>query len=100
MKYEYNRQKYIRVQRLLNLRIAKVFRTMSREALCVLAGLTPIIINTEEAVKLDNLNKKKGSQKQIIDREVELKNGLTRQTRLKLLKERRPGTHNPFIHRR
>jgi len=40
---------------------------MSREALCVLAGLTPIIINTEEAVKLDNLNEKKGSQKQIID---------------------------------
>jgi hypothetical protein len=74
MKYEYDRQKYIRVQRLMNIRIAKAFRTTSSEALCILAGLAPIIVKTEEAVKLYNLNKGKGSQKQIIDREVELKN--------------------------
>jgi hypothetical protein len=56
----------ILVQRLMNLRIAKAFRTSS-EVLCILAGLTPIIVKTEEAVKLHNLNKGKGSQKQIID---------------------------------
>jgi hypothetical protein len=32
-------------------RIAKAFRTTSSEALCILAGTTPIIIKTEEAVK-------------------------------------------------
>ena len=47
---------------------------MSNEALCILAGLTSFIIKTEEAVKLYNLKKGKGSLKQIIDQEVEFKN--------------------------
>ena len=33
MKYEHNRQKYIRVQRLINIRMAKAYRTTSSEAL-------------------------------------------------------------------
>jgi ribonuclease HI len=73
-RYEYNRLKYIRVQRLMNLRIAKAFHTTSSEALCILAGTTPIIIKTEEAVKLYNIIKGKGYKKQIADREVELNN--------------------------
>jgi hypothetical protein len=56
----------------VNLRIAKAFCTTSSEAPCILAGLTPIIIKTEEAVKLYNLRKGIGSQKRIINREVEL----------------------------
>jgi hypothetical protein len=56
MKYEYSRQKYIRVQRLMNLIIAKAFRTTSSEAPCSLAGLTAIIIKNEETVRLYNLN--------------------------------------------
>jgi len=59
MEYEYNRLKYIRVQRLTNIRIAKAFRTTSSEALCILAGMTPIIIKTEEAVKQNNIRKGK-----------------------------------------
>jgi hypothetical protein len=51
MKYEYNRLKYIRVQRLMNIRMAKAFRTTLSEALCIVTGMTPIIIKTEEAVK-------------------------------------------------
>jgi hypothetical protein len=51
MKFEYNRLKYVRVQRLMNIKITKAFRTSSSEALCILAGTTPIIIRTEEAVK-------------------------------------------------
>jgi len=51
MKYEHNRQKYIRVQRLINIRMAKAYRTTSSEALCALTGITPIIIRTEVAVK-------------------------------------------------
>ena len=58
-KFDYNKLKYIRAQRLLNIQIAKAFRTSS-EALCILAGTTPIIIKTKELVK--QYKKSKGSQ--------------------------------------
>jgi hypothetical protein len=51
MKYKHNRQKYIRVQRLINIRMAKAYRTTSSEALCILTGMTPINIKLEEVVK-------------------------------------------------
>jgi hypothetical protein len=51
MKYEHNRPKYIRVQRLINIKIGKAFRTTSSEALCLLAGTTPIVLLTEEDVR-------------------------------------------------
>ena len=73
MKYSYNRLKYFRVQRLMNRCMAKAFRTTSSEALCIVTGMTAIIIKTEEAVKQYNIRKRKGSQTQLIDREVELK---------------------------
>jgi len=72
MKYEYNKQKCIRVQRLMNIKVAKAFRT-STETLCTLAGTTPIINKTEEVVKKYNVRKEKGCQTQLIDRKLELK---------------------------
>jgi ribonuclease HI len=42
--------------------------------LCILAGTTPIIIKTEEVVKQYNIRKGKGSQTQLINRELEIKN--------------------------
>jgi hypothetical protein len=74
MKYENNRQNYIKAQQLMNIRMAKAFRTMSSEALCILTGITPIIIKTEQAVKQYNIRKRKGSQTHVFDNEVELKN--------------------------
>ena len=71
MKYEYNRLKYIRVQRLMNIRMAKAFRTSS-EALCILAGMTPIIIKTEEAARQCNIRKGKENQTHLFDRKVKL----------------------------
>ena len=50
MKYEYNRRKYSRVQRPMNIKMVKSFRTTSSEALCNLTGTTSIIIEIEEAV--------------------------------------------------
>jgi hypothetical protein len=44
--------KRIRVQRLINLRIAKSFRTVSNEALCIINGLNPIDIKLEETAQL------------------------------------------------
>jgi len=46
------------VQRLVNIGTDKAFRTSS-EALCILAGTTPIIIKTEEVVKQYNIRKRK-----------------------------------------
>lgn len=72
MKYEHNRQKYIRVQRLINIGMAKAYCTTSNEALRILTGVTPIIIKTE-AVKLYNITKRNGSQTHIFNNDVELK---------------------------
>ena len=57
----------------MNRRMAKAFRTSS-EALYIVIGMTPIIIKTGEAVKQYNIRKRKGSQTQLMDREVELTN--------------------------
>jgi len=55
----------------MNVRMAKAFRT-SREALCILTGLAPIILKTEQTVK--KYIAIKGSQTHLFDSEVELKN--------------------------
>ena len=47
MKYEQNRQKYVRVQHLINIRLARAYRITSRKALCILTGMTPIILKVE-----------------------------------------------------
>ena len=73
MKYEHSRQKNIRVQRLINIRMAKAYCTTSSEALCVLKGMTPKIIKTEEAVKQYSIRKRKGSQIHVFDKDMELK---------------------------
>jgi hypothetical protein len=74
MKYDYNRLKYIRVQRLINIKIAKAFRTTSSEALCILAGTTPIILRFVQAVRQYNFSKGIGDSTLIVDLEVEPKN--------------------------
>jgi len=73
MKYEHNKQNYIRVQWLINIRMTKAYQTMSSKALCTLTGITPIIIRTEVAVKQYNIRKSRGNQTPEIDNVVELK---------------------------
>ena len=70
----YSRLQYIRLHSLMNIRMAKAFRTTSSEALCIVTGMTPIIIKIEEAVKQYNIRKRKGIQTHLIDREVKLNN--------------------------
>jgi len=74
MKFEYKKRKYIRIQRLINILTAKALRTTSSEAFCILTGVTPKIIKTEEAVSLYNARKTRGSQTQEIDYFVPPKN--------------------------
>jgi len=73
MKYTCNRRKYIKAQRMINLRIAKALCTTSNEALCIVADTTPVLLKIEEAVKIYNLKKGRENQTHAIDREVELK---------------------------
>jgi hypothetical protein len=43
--------KLIRIQRLINIRIAKAYHKVSNETLCVITGLIPINIKIEETAK-------------------------------------------------
>jgi hypothetical protein len=63
--------KIIRIQRLINIRIAKAYRKVSNETLCVITGINAISTKTEEAAKYYECMKGNGN---LIDREMELKN--------------------------
>ena len=73
MNYEHNRQKYIRVQRLINISMAKAYRTKSSEALCMFTGTTPIIIKLEELAQRYKAKERTGNCKIELDHEVEFK---------------------------
>jgi len=62
--------KLIRIQRLINIRIAKAYRTVSNEALFVITGLIPINIKIEEAAKYYECIKGQGN---LFDRKMEVK---------------------------
>ena len=46
-----NLTKYRRIQRLMNIKIAKAYRTISYDASCVIAGVRPIQITIEQKVQ-------------------------------------------------
>ena len=58
----------------MDIKIAKAFRTTPNEALCTLAGLTPVVIKAEEAAKWYNIMR--NSQNHEIDHEVQPKDWL------------------------
>ena len=49
-----NQEKFKRIQRIINIKMAKCFRTISYEASCMLAGEIPIILKAKELVSLYN----------------------------------------------
>jgi len=53
--------KITRVQRLINVRLARAYRAVSNEALCLITDFTPTDIKTEEAAQLYKLTR--GSRK-------------------------------------
>ena len=68
---ECNRNMYNMVQRLINIKIAKAYRTTSNEALCTLTGVKPIVIQAEEWAKIFNIMRE--SSKNEIDKDVQVK---------------------------
>ena len=93
IKYEHNRQKYIRAQRLINLRMAKAYRTISSKALSTLTGTTPKIIRTEVAVKQSTLGKLEEAKHQKQMMLLNSKIGHTRLTQSELLRRRTTRTN-------
>lgn len=73
MERECYKAKITRVQRLINIKIAKAYCTVSNEALCVITGLTPITIKINEIVKLYKYLKGDGNAEQILDNNMEAK---------------------------
>jgi hypothetical protein len=57
-----NALKLKQIQRLINISIAKAYRTTSHEALCVLTGITPIMIELENLVQRYHINRRKGQE--------------------------------------
>jgi ribonuclease HI len=76
MKKQYNKAKYIKVQRLINLRMAKAYRMISHKALCILTGILPINIRAEEAAALYNITTGRIIQKYQRDKEENPRNWL------------------------
>jgi len=69
-----NRKIYNRVQRLINIKIAKAYRTTSNEALFTLIGLTPIVIQAEEEARIFSIMRENLQTE--IDKDVQLKDWL------------------------
>jgi len=67
------KDKIIRVQRIINIKIAKAYRAVSNEALCVLTGLTPIAVNIEEMAKLYEHTKGSSNKNVIVYNDMEVK---------------------------
>jgi len=63
MTLESYKAKLIRAQTIINIKIAKGYRTVSNETLCLLTGLTPIAIKIEEMTKLLSTHKRQHKQK-------------------------------------
>ena len=65
--------KLTRVQRLINIKIAKAYRMVSNKALCMITGLTPIDIKIEEAALLFQLTKRTKKEEAPINHNTRIK---------------------------
>jgi len=61
LKKKHNAIELKRVQRLINIKIARAYRTTSHEALCVLTGMTPVLIDLGSQAKI--CHNTRGSEK-------------------------------------
>ena len=83
--------KLVRIQILINIRIAKAYRTVSNEALCIITGLIPINIKIEEAAKLHEMTKGEGTS---WDRAMDIKNWVHPSKHIKIIERQENNTHS------
>jgi hypothetical protein len=62
-----NKSYLIRRQRLINIKIANAYRTVSNEALCILTDLTPIAIKIEETFQIYQLTRRRTKEEAPVD---------------------------------
>ena len=62
-----------RVQRLINIKMAKAYHTVSNEALCVLTGMMPFDIKIKEEAQLYQLTKGTANDKTQFDKDMEVR---------------------------
>jgi hypothetical protein len=67
------KSKLVRVQRLINIKIAQAYRTVSHEALCVLTGMIPIDLKIEKAARIYQLTKGNDKEKAQFDKDMEVR---------------------------
>jgi len=65
--------KLLRVQRIINIKMAKAYRTVSHEALCVLTGTMPIDLKIERTVKIYQITKGNDTGKTQFDKDMEVR---------------------------
>ena len=61
------------MQRLINIKVAKGYRTVSKEALCIITGPTPIAIKIQETSQLYQLTKSNRGDEVLFDRIIGVK---------------------------
>ena len=73
MRKENYKARLLTVQRLINIKLAKAYRTVSNEALCVLTGMMPINIKIDQEAQLYQLTKGTAKNKTQIDKDMEVR---------------------------
>ena len=76
---------------MINIRIAKAYRTVSNEALCIITGLIPINIKIEEAAKLYDLTKAEGTR---YDRAMESRHWIHPSKHISIIEGQERTTHS------
>jgi len=84
------------VKRLINIRIANPYRTVSNEALCVIAGLIPINTKIEGTAKFYESVKGQGK---LFDREMEGKHWKHPANTVEITDGQEDGSHNIHVYR-
>jgi len=84
------KDKLVRIQTLINIKIAKAYRTVSNEALCIITGLMPINIKIEEATNYYAVTKGEGYR---YDWEMGIKNWIHLAKHITLIEGQDDSTH-------
>jgi len=73
LRKENYKARLLRIQRLINIKMAKAYRTVSNKALCVLTGMMPIDIKIDQESLLYQLTKGTAEDKTKIDKDMEIR---------------------------
>jgi len=100
MEKKCNRTLYSRVQRLMNIKIAKAYCTTSIDALCILTGNAPVELKTKEAANTYRITKDR--QNQLLDHETDHQDWTHPANTVRITEQNETMEHNIYIyiHRR